>query len=64
LDIDELANRDDIRLKFVQVDSMNKCVPQDWNLGYDQFAVYTFHKLAGQTANEAGFLTTYLWPLN
>jgi len=37
----------DSRVKYIQVDSMNKCVPQDWFLGYDQFAVYTFLNLAG-----------------
>lgn len=35
LTVDELSERDDVRLSYVQVDNMNKCVPQDWFLGYD-----------------------------
>ena len=35
LTLDELKARPDVRLKYLQVDSMNKCVPQDWFLGYD-----------------------------
>ena len=41
---------------------MNKCVPQDWFLGYDQFAIYTFLNLAGQREQEAGHLKTYFRP--
>lgn len=55
---EELIRRN-IRLSYLQVDSMHKCVPQDWFLGYDQFAVYTFHKLGGQIKGKAGFLKTY-----
>ena len=60
LTLDELKARPDVRLKYLQVDSMNKCVPQDWFLGYDQFAVYTFLQLAGQQPGKAGFLTTFI----
>jgi len=49
----------DLRVNYVQVDSMNKCVPQDWFLGYDQFTVYTFLNLAGQITGKAGFLKSF-----
>lgn len=42
-----------VRMKYLQVDILNKCVPQDWFLGYDQFSVYTFlnlQRLMGQSA--------------
>ena len=44
LSVEELAKKD-VRLKYIQVDSMSKCVPQDWFLGYDQFSVYSFLNL-------------------
>jgi hypothetical protein len=60
LSVEDLLKLSDVRLSYVQVDSMNKCVPQDWFLGYDQFAVYTFHKLTGQIQGQAGYLKTNL----
>ena len=58
-----------MRLKYMQVDSMNKCVPQDWFLGYDQFAIYSFLNLVGKAGNRgslresaSGFLKTYFRP--
>jgi hypothetical protein len=45
MDVSELMKIKDLRVKYIQVDSMNKCIPQDWFLGYDQFAVYTFLNL-------------------
>ena len=42
---------------------MNKCVPPDWFLGYDQFAIYTFLNLVGnedEPGKEKGFLKTYI----
>lgn len=35
LDVESLMKRADVRIFYMQVDSMNKCVPQDWFLGYD-----------------------------
>lgn len=37
----------DIKLRYMQVDSKHKCVPTDWYLGYETFAIYTFLQLAG-----------------
>jgi hypothetical protein len=62
LNAEQLMKEPNLRIKYMQVDSMNKCVPQDWFLGYDQFAVYTFHKLAGQIDGQAGYLKTYFRP--
>lgn len=62
MNLDELKSNPNLRLNYIQVDSMNKCVPQDWFLGYDQFAVYTFLKLSGQQRDQAGFLKTYFRP--
>ena len=45
MDVSELMKIKDLRVMYIQVDSMNKCIPQDWFLGYDQFAVYTFLNL-------------------
>lgn len=42
---------------------MNKCVPPDWFLGYDQFAIYTFLNLVGnenEPGKEKGYLQTYI----
>lgn len=42
---------------------MNKCVPPDWFLGYDQFAIYTFLNLVGnedKSFNEKGYLKTFI----
>ena len=42
---------------------MNKCVPPDRFLGYDQFAIYTFLNLVGnedEPGKEKGFLKTYI----
>ena len=47
LDVNIQQLQPEVRIKYIQLDSMNKCVPQDWFLGYDQFAVYTFLNLAG-----------------
>jgi hypothetical protein len=44
--IEELKDQK-IRMKYLQVGSMSKCVPQDWFLGYDQFAIYTWLNLGG-----------------
>lgn len=44
----ELESIKDLRVKYLQVDNLNKCIPQDWFLGYDQFAVYTFLNLQKQ----------------
>jgi hypothetical protein len=41
---------------------MSKCVPQDWFLGYDQFAIYTWLNLGGHQNQEAGFLKTFIRP--
>ena len=62
LPLSELSLVPDLRVKYIQVNAMNKCVPQDWFLGYDQFAVYTFLNLAGQRESEAGYLNTYFRP--
>jgi hypothetical protein len=43
---------------------MSKCVPQDWFLGYDQFAIYTWLNLNGQQNGEAGYLNTFIRPKN
>ena len=56
---EQLGEIDGLKVKYIQLDSMNKCIPQDWFLGYDQFAVYTFHKLAGSK----GYLKTYIRPI-
>ena len=44
--IEELKDQK-VRMKYLQVGSMSKCVPQDWFLGYDQFAIYTWLNLGG-----------------
>ena len=62
LDIQQLSEIRDLRLKYIQVNSMSKCVPQDWFLAYDQFSVYTFLNLAGQREAEGGHLKTYIRP--
>ena len=62
LPLSDLAQMPNLRVKYIQVNSMNKCVPQDWFLGYDQFAVYTFLNLAGQRESEAGYLSSYFRP--
>ena len=41
---------------------MNKCIPQDWFLGYDQFTIYTWLNLAGSKYEDSGFLKTYTRP--
>ena len=41
----ELESMKDLKVKYLQVDNLNKCIPQDWFLGYDQFSVYTFLNL-------------------
>ena len=43
--LSELKEVPGVRMKYLQVDILNKCVPQDWYLGYDQFSVYTFLNL-------------------
>ena len=62
LTLDEMQSRSDLRVKYVQVDSMSKCVPQDWFLGYDQFAVYTWLNLNGFREGEAGYFRTMIRP--
>jgi len=62
LPLSELAQVPDLRVNYIQVNSMSKCVPQDWFLAYDQFAVYTFLNLAGQRESEGGYLKTYFRP--
>lgn len=51
-----------VRMKYLQVGSMSKCVPQDWFLGYDQFAIYTWLNLGGHQIDEAGHLKTFIRP--
>jgi len=43
--LSELSEMPEVRMKYLQVDILNKCIPQDWFLGYDQFSVYTFFNL-------------------
>ena len=42
LSIEELKKLPDLNLRYLQVDSKHKCIPNDWNTGYDTFAIYTF----------------------
>lgn len=42
LTIAELRQIRSLRLRYLQIDSKHKCVPTDWYLGYDTFAIYTF----------------------
>ena len=64
LSLEELQapEKKNLRLKYVQVDSMSKCVPQDWFLGYDQFAIYTWLNLNGFQEEESGFFRTMIRP--
>jgi len=41
--LENLRQLKNIRLRYLQIDSKHKCVPTDWYLGYDTFAIYTFY---------------------
>ena len=45
--LENLRQLKNIRLRYLQIDSKHKCVPTDWYLGYDTFAIYTFYQLTG-----------------
>jgi hypothetical protein len=53
--ISELIKVKNIKARYLQIDSKNKCVPTDWYLGYDTFIIYTFLQLGGNN----GFLKFY-----
>lgn len=67
--LDQLKNITNVRFKYLQVDTLNKCIPQDWFLGYDQFSVYSFINLQKMFGNNnitqrqlGGHLNTYFRP--
>eukprot|EP00347_Sterkiella_histriomuscorum_P020015 403339427 len=48
MNIKELReNQKFIKTRYLQIDSRHKCVPTDWYLGFDTFAIYTFLQLSG-----------------
>ena len=50
-------------MHYLQIDTKNKCVPVDWFIGYDAFAVYSFVNLIGYgPTGSQGFLKTILRP--
>ena len=61
--IDQLKQIPDIKVRYLQVDTKNKCVPIDWFIGYDAFAVYSFINLIGfGPTSSKGYLKTILRP--
>ena len=50
-----------LKVRYLQVDTKNRCVPIDWFIGYDAFAVYSFVNLIGYgPTGSRGFLKTIL----
>ncbi|CDW71816.1 UNKNOWN [Stylonychia lemnae] len=54
--IKQLRQVEKLRVRYIQIDSKHKCVPTDWYLGYDTFAIYTFYQLSGNQ----GFLRSMM----
>ncbi len=62
--ISEVRQIDGLKVHYLQVDTKNKCVPVDWFIGYDAFAVYSFINLIGYgPTSSQGFLKTILRPV-
>ena len=58
----DLIKNQSVRFQYLQVDSLNKCVPQDWFLGYDHFIVYSMLNLLKGSDDQQYFLSTYIRP--
>ena len=43
----EEMERQDLKMRYLQMDSNNKCVPPDWYIGYDTFVIYSFFQITG-----------------
>ena len=58
---DELEQIEGLKLRYLQVDTKNKCVPIDWFIGYDTFASYVFINLIGYgPTSTGGYVKTVL----
>lgn len=63
--ISEVRQVPGLKVHYLQVDTKNKCVPVDWFIGYDAFAVYSFINLIGYgPTGSKGFLRTILRPFD
>ena len=61
LPIEEVRKIPGIRVRYLQVDTKNKCVPNDWFIGYDAFSAYSFINLIGYgPTSTKGFLKPIL----
>ena len=47
LPIEEVRKIPGLKVRYLQVDTKNKCVPIDWFIGYDAFSAYSFINLIG-----------------
>ena len=47
LPIEEVRKIPGLKVRYLQVDTKNKCVPIDWFIGYDAFSTYSFINLIG-----------------
>ena len=61
--IEEVRQIPGIKVRYLQVDTKNKCVPIDWFIGYDAFSIYSFINLIGYgPTSSKGYLKTILRP--
>lgn len=40
--INDLQKNKTLRVKYLQVESKNRCIPPDWYIGFDTFVIYSF----------------------
>lgn len=59
--VDQLRQIPGLKVRYLQVDIKNKCVPIDWFIGYDTFSIYSFINLLGFGKHgTGGYLKTIL----
>ena len=59
--IESLRQNESLKYRFLQVDSLHRCVPSDWYMiGYDTFAIHTFLRLVRGGGSE--MMEGYLKP--
>jgi len=46
LSFEDLRKKTDVKVHYMQIDNRHKCVPTDWYLGYETFAIYTFYQIS------------------
>ena len=60
MSIEQLRENTNLKFRYMQVDSQQRCVPSDWYMiGYDTFATHTFLRLIRGADQMQGFMKPF-----